>query len=72
MSNKNSDKLTYDKLIELVDKVKACSGCNEVKLVGNDKTFKELTIMGFPLTEFKCEEALEIDESQLYIIPIDD
>ncbi len=65
-----SDKLTYEKLIELVDKVKACSGCNEVKLAGNDKTFKELTIMGFPLTEFKCEKALELDESQLYVIPI--
>ena len=64
------DKLTYEKLIELIDKVKACSGCNEVELVANGETFKELTIMGFPLTEFKCEEAFEIDESQLYVIPI--
>lgn len=66
------EKLTYEKLIEMVDKVKACSGCNEVKLVGNDETFKELTIIGFPLTEFKCEEVFEVDESRLYIIPIDD
>lgn len=71
MSNKNSDKLTYEKLIELIDKVKACSGCNEVKLAADDKTFKKLTIMGFPLTEFKCEKALELDESQLYVIPIE-
>jgi hypothetical protein len=66
------DKLTYEKLIELVDCVKMCSGCDEVKLVGNHKTFEEIVAMGFPLTEFECEELFEFDESQLYIIPIND
>ena len=71
MSNKDSNKLTYDKLMELVDSIKMYSGYDEVKLVGNNKTFEELMAMGFPLGDFKCEEVLELDESKLYVIPID-
>ena len=68
-----SNKLTYDKLIELINSVKMYSGCNKVKLVGSHKVFEEVIAAGFPLTDFECEEPespLEFDESQLYIIPI--
>lgn len=68
-----SNKLTYDKLIELINSVKMYSGCNEVKLVGSHKVFEEVMAMGFPLTDFEYEEPespLEFDESQLYIIPV--
>ena len=65
------DKLTYDRLIELIDCVKMCSGCDEVELIGSHKTFKEIMAMGLPLTDLKCEAPFEIDESQLYIIPIE-
>ena len=72
MSNKDLDKLTYNKLMELIDSVKMSSGYDEVKLVGNDKSFEELTALDFPLGEFKCENITDmLDESRLYIIPID-
>lgn len=71
MSNKDSNKLTYDKLIELINSVKMYSGCDEVKLVGNDKTFEELMALNFPLGEFKCENMGELlDESRLFIMPV--
>lgn len=66
-----NNKLTYEKLMDLADTIKICSGCDEVKLVGNHKTFEEMMTMGIPLTDFKCEEVFEFDESQLYIMPID-
>ena len=72
MRDKNSDKLTYDKLMEVIDSIKMYSGCDEVKLVGNDKSFEELTALGFPFGEFKCENITDmLDESKLYIIPIE-
>lgn len=55
--------LTYDQLIELIDSVN--------KLIGNPKTFEEITAIDSPLVDFKCEESFEFDESQLYIIPAD-
>lgn len=64
------EKLTYEKLIEMVDLVETCSGCDKVKFVGTNETFKEIMAMGFPLNEFECEHVFELDESQLYIIPI--
>lgn len=64
------DKLTKDRLIELIDCVKMYSGCDEVELIGSHKTFEEIIAMGFPLTDLKCEEPFEIDESLLYIIPV--
>lgn len=61
-----------DKLMEIIDSIKMYSGRDEVKIVGNSKSFEELTAMGFPLTDFKCEEVNdELDESKIYIIPID-
>ena len=66
------NKLNYNELMELVNSVKMYSGCNEVKLAGNPKTFEEVMAMGFPLADFRCEESFELDESQLYIIPIND
>lgn len=72
MSNKDLNELTYDELIKLIDKVKMCSGCDEVELFGSDKTFEELIAKGFPLDNFKHVELTEpfkLDESQLYIIP---
>lgn len=62
------EKLTYEKLIELIDLVKMYSGCDEVELIGSHKTFEEIMEMGFPLTDLKCKEPLEIDETLLYII----
>lgn len=69
-----NNKLTYDELIELIDYVKMCSGCDKVKLIGSHKTFEEIMAMGFPLTDFQYEEPkepFEINESQLYIIPVE-
>lgn len=67
-----SDK-DLDKLMELIDSVKTYSGCNEVKLMGDNKTFEELMKNGFQLGEFKCEDITDfLDESRLYIIPIND
>lgn len=72
MSNKVLDRLTYDKLMELIDSIKMYSGYDEVKLVGNDKSFEELASLNFPLGEFKCENINDmLDESRLFIIPID-
>lgn len=72
MSNKDLDTLTYDKVMKLIDSVKMYSGCDEVELKGDDKTFEELMKLGFPLGEFKCENITDLlDESKLYIIPID-
>lgn len=74
MKDKNSNELNYEDLLKLIDKVKMCSGCNEVELVGNHKTFQELIVKGFSLDKFKCTEAtspFELDRSQLYIIPIE-
>ena len=66
------EKLTYKKLIELIDCVKMYSGCDSVKLVGNHKTFEEIMAMGFPLNDFKYEKILdEFDRTQLYIMPIE-
>lgn len=65
------DKLTYERLVGLIDYIKMYSGCDEVELIGSHKTFEEIIAMGFPLTDFKYEEPFEIDESQLYIIPIE-
>ena len=70
MSNNDINTLTNNELIKLIDKVKTASGCNEVELIGNHKTFEELMAEGFPLVDFKCTEDLKLDESQLYIIPI--
>ena len=55
----------------MVDLVKACSGCDKVKFVGTHKTFEEIMAMGFPLNDVKCERVFELDESQLYIIPVE-
>jgi hypothetical protein len=70
MNNNNINTLTSNELIKLIDKVKIASGCNEVELIGNHKTFEELMAEGFPLAAFKCTEDLKLDESQLYVIPI--
>lgn len=62
----------YEKIMELIDSIKMYSGCDEVKLVGDNKTFEELIALGFPLGKFKCENVGDtLDESKLYIIPID-
>lgn len=71
MRNKDSDKLTYDKVMELINSVKMHSGYDEVKLIGNDKAFEELMALNFPLGEFECENVGELlDESRLFIIPV--
>lgn len=61
--------MNLDSLMELIDSVKMYSGCDEVKLVGNNKAFEKLIAMGFPLGEFKCENTVELDESNLWIMP---
>lgn len=70
MSDKDLDK---DKLIELINSVKTYSGCDEVEIVGSNKTLEILMVNGFPLYKFKCKEVpdLDLDESKIYIIPID-
>ena len=65
------EKLTYEKLVEMVDLVKVCSGCDKVKFIGTHETFEEIIAMGFPLNDFECERVFELDEAQLYIIPIE-
>ena len=67
MSNKD-----LDKLMELIDSVKMHSGCEKVTLIGNKQLFDELITLGFPLGDFVCKEvADELDESKLYIIPVE-
>lgn len=61
---------TKDDLLKLIDNVKMYSGCDEVELIGNHKTFQDLIAKGFPLADFKCTEDLKLGESQLYVIPI--
>ena len=64
---------TKDDLLKLIDNVKMYSGCDEVELIGNYKTFQDLIAKGFPLDKFKCTEAtspFELDRSQLCIVPI--
>ena len=70
MNNNDINTLTSNELIKLIDKVKIASGCNEVELIGNHKTFEDLMTAGFPSADFKCTEDLRLDESQLYVIPI--
>ena len=71
MRNKDSDKLTYDQLMELVNSVKMYNGCDEVELIGNDKSFEELMALGFPLGEFKCTNITDfLDEARVYVIPM--
>ena len=58
-------------LMELIDRIKTFSGCDEVKLIGDRKVFDELIDVGFPLSCFKHTEINdELNESRLYIIPI--
>ena len=59
-----------NKLLELIDSVKMYSGCDDVGLFGNHKTFEELISAGFQLDKFKCTEFSELDESHIYIIPL--
>ena len=71
MDNKDSNELTYDELINLINTVKTYSGCDEVTLVGNNKAFENLTSLGLPLDEFKCKVIFdELDETKLFIIPV--
>lgn len=66
------NKYDYDELMNLIDTIKICSGRDEVKLIGDNKSFEELMAIGFPLGKFKCENIGDVlDESKLYIIPID-
>ena len=66
------DNKDLDKLMELIDSVKMASGCDEVVLYGNDKTFEEVMALDFPLGEFKCNNIPDtLDETRLYIIPIE-
>ncbi len=66
------NKYNYDELMNLIDTIKICSGRDEVKLIGDNKSFEELMAIGFPLGKFKCENIGDVlDESKLYIIPID-
>ena len=67
------DNKDLDKLIEIINTIKTYSGCDEVELWGNDKTFEELIASGFPLGEFECKNMMgePLDESKLYIVPID-
>lgn len=62
--------LNLKQLEILIDTVKTQSGRNEVELIGNRKTFKELIELGFPLNNFKHVEVLdEPDEQRLWVIP---
>lgn len=58
-------------LMELIDRIKTLSGCDEVQLTGDRKVFDKLIDVGFPLSCFKHAEINdELNESRLYIIPI--
>lgn len=66
------DNKDLDKLVEIINTVKTYSGCDEVELWGNDKTFEELMAIGFPLGEFECKNMMgePLDESRLWVVPI--
>ena len=66
------DNKDLDKLVEIINTVKTYSGCDEVELWGNDKTFEELMATGFPLGEFECKnmKGEPLDESRLWVVPI--
>lgn len=57
-----------DKLIELIDSVKAVNLCDSVELIGSELSFDILKQSGFPLKDFKCHEIL-FDKSEIMIIP---
>ena len=57
-----------NKLLALIDSVKATSEYNEVELWGDKKSFDELIAFGFPLEDFKCKE-FEFDESKIMVVP---
>ena len=57
-----------DKLIELIDSVKAVNSCDSVELIASDLLFDKLKQSGFPLNDFKCHEIL-YDKSKIMIIP---
>jgi hypothetical protein len=72
MNNKDKDKSTYDEVMALIDKIKMYSGCDEVKLAGNDKAFEKLLTTGFSLDGFERESVSDMwNEPMLYIMPVE-
>lgn len=57
-----------DKLLELINSVRAVSKYNEIELWGSKKSFDELIASGFPLQDFKHKE-VECSESNIMVIP---
>lgn len=65
-SNKNNDDL--NKMIELINSVKARNIDSEIELIGSKESFDKLTEIGFDLNCVKHHE-FKIDESKIFIIP---
>lgn len=59
----------FNKMIELIDSVKAATEYSEIELIGNKESFRKLMDLGFPLDGYRHQEVSCIDESKIIIIP---
>lgn len=57
-----------NKLLELINSVKATNGHNEVELLGCKESFDKLIKFGFPLEAYRHQET-PFDESKIITIP---
>ena len=64
-NNKNNDDL--NKLLELIDSVKATNIDSEIELIGSKESFNKLTQIGFDLNSVRHYE-FEFDDSKIFII----
>lgn len=57
-----------NKMIELINSVKATNIDSEIELIGSKKSFDKLTEIGFDLNSVRHHE-FEFDDSKIFIIP---
>lgn len=57
-----------NKLIEVIDSVKAATEYKEVQLIGGKEAFDKLIESGFPLENYRHYET-SFDKSKIFIIP---
>ncbi len=58
-----------NKLLELIDSVKACSEHHKVEFIGSKEYFDKLAELGFYLDNVRYQES-PYDESKILILPV--